>query len=317
MTSRPRSPVPVVLGPTASGKTALSLRLAELWDGEIVSMDSRQVYRGLDIGTDKVSLSDRARAPHHGLDLVGANETYSAGRFAREARRWIADIQARGRIPILVGGTGFFLKALTEPMFEEPPIDAGRRDRLRTWLVSADVETLGRWADALDPERAPLARAGGRQRLQRLVEVALLTGQPLSYWHRRRAGTAEPLAPWIILLELPRDEMDRRIGDRVRRMRDRGLLEEVQALRAAGYRRGDPGLSGTGYREIYDVLDGSIDLEDALDEMTRQTRRYARRQLTWFRHQLPPVALRVDATLPLSAQVETVAAAWRAVEEVG
>ncbi|MEZ4422562.1 MAG: tRNA (adenosine(37)-N6)-dimethylallyltransferase MiaA [Gemmatimonadota bacterium] len=308
--SAPPWRVPTLVGPTASGKTALSLRLAEVWEGEIISMDSRQVYRGLDIGTDKVALADRARAPHHGLDRVEPDERYSAGRFAREATAWIEDIVERGRQPVLVGGTGFFLRALTEPIFAEPPLDPLRREQLRAWLAARPLPELARWADALDPERAALARAGGRQRVQRVLEVALLTGRALSEWHQRSAGPPPRVRAWVVLLELPREEMDRRIDARVERMITGGLADEVRALRAQGYRREHPGLTGTGYREMWDVLEGTRSLADAAAEMKRQTRQYARRQLTWFRNQLPDVAVRLEATRPLEDQVRVVVDHW-------
>src|SRR5688572_1894757 len=142
-----------IVGPTASGKTALSLAVARRIGAEIVSMDSRQVYRGMDVGTAKVDASIREAIPHHGLDLVDPDQSFNAGRFAREARPWIADIHARGRVPLLVGGTGFFLRALTEPIFREPPVDLERRDALRRWLGAQPSERLVRWVAVLDPER--------------------------------------------------------------------------------------------------------------------------------------------------------------------
>ena len=178
-----------ITGPTTSGKTALSLEVAEALDGEIVSMDSRQLYRGMDIGTDTVEAEARARVPHHGLDLVDPDERYSAGRFARDVRRWIPEIRARGRVPVLAGGTGFFLRAVLEPIFAEPEMDPSRRRRLKGWLEDRPREELERWVHRLDPERAELAVEGGPQRMGRTVEVALLSGRPLSWWHQDRKST--------------------------------------------------------------------------------------------------------------------------------
>lgn len=299
-----------ITGPTASGKTDLSLALAERIPAEIVSMDSRQVYAGMDIGTDKVSAEARARVPHHGLDVVRPDERYSAGRFARDARRWIREIAARGRVPILAGGTGFFLRALMDPIFAEPDLDAGRIDALRGWLSRLDAAEMARWVRRLDPERAALAIEGGRQRMGRTLEVALLSGVPLSTWHREAAPDGEALFGVVVVLDLPRAEMDRRIEARVGRMLARGLVDEVRALLEAGHGIDDPGMSGTGYREIAAHLRGDIDLETAAEQIRANTRRYARRQLTWFRHQLPASAVRVDALLPLSEQVERVLEAW-------
>ncbi len=299
----------VIVGATTTGKTSLSVAVAKALDGEVISMDSRQVYRGLDIGTDKVGLSERAAVPHHGLDLVNPDERYSAGRFGREAKVWIQQVVARGRLPILAGGTGFFLKALLSPIFDEPSMDEGRRERLRVWLNGLDGAELSRWVQRLDAERAPVAIAGGRQRVQRAIEVPLLTGRPLSEWHRVAAVPEPSLRVTTVLLDVAREELDRRIHQRVDGMMARGFLDEVRGLQEAGYKREDPGLSGTGYREMWDVLFEDRELEDALAAMKAQTRQYARRQLTWFRHQLDPDPVQVDATLPLPEQVSRVVGA--------
>ena len=297
-------------GPTTTGKTALSLAVAERLGGEIVSMDSRQVYRGMDIGTDKVGLPDRARAPHHGLDRVDPDGTYSAGQFARDARRWIEDIRSRGRIPILAGGTGFFLRAVVQPIFREPPQDRERRAALRAELATWSVDELARWVERLDPSRAALAREGGRQRLGRTLEVALLTGRPLSWWHAHAEPEAPPEPGLTIVLELPRDRIDENIRARVLRMVDRGLLHEVRRLLEAGFDRSAPGMTGTGYREIARHLAGDMTLDDALEAMERQTRQYARRQQTWGRNQLAD-APRLAADRALERQVDEVVALWQ------
>jgi len=311
-------PVALALaGPTTTGKTDLSLALARRLEGEIISMDSRQVYRGMDIGTDKVPDHARREVPHHGLDLVGPDERYSAGEFARDSRRWISEIRQRGRVPLLVGGTGFFLKAVTEPLFQEPFMEDGRRRRLRRFLAARPVAELVRWASILDPERAALAAQGGRQRLSRTLEVALLTGRPLSWWHREAAPEAPAIPCLQVILELPRDELDRRIDARVSRMVERGFLEEVQGLLDAGYGPGDPGMTGTGYREVAAALAGELPLEEALERMRLQTRQYARRQMTWFRNQSPPGAVRLDAALPLEEKVQQVVRAWERAQREG
>lgn len=299
-------------GPTTSGKTSLGLALARRLGGEIVSMDSRQVYRGMDIGTDKVTPDERAGVPHYGLDLVDPDERYSAGRFARDVRRWIPQIEARGHLPILVGGTGFFLRAVLEPIFREPRLDPDRRSALRRVLGRTPLDALGRWVERLDPARAALAVEGGRQRLERTLEVALLTGRPLSWWHREAPSDGPAIPCLVVCLTCARDELDRRIDARVSRMVERGFLDEVRALTAQGYGPDAPGMTGTGYREVAAALRGEITLDDALDEMRRQTRRYARRQLTWFRNQLPPDALRLDVTMGRDALLDRIETAWRA-----
>ncbi|MCG6955118.1 MAG: tRNA (adenosine(37)-N6)-dimethylallyltransferase MiaA [Gemmatimonadetes bacterium] len=306
-----------IVGPTASGKTGLSLEVAWRLDAEIISMDSRQVYRGMDVGTAKVDAAARATVPHHGLDLLDPNERYSAGRFARDVRRWIREIHQRGHVPLLVGGTGFFLRALVEPIFTEPPLDAGRRESLRRWMRKQGRDRLATWVRRLDPERADLAVAGGPQRMSRTLEVALLTGRPLSRWHREAPPDGEPLRGLVVVLEVPAEELDRRISDRTRRMLAEGLLEEVRGLLDRGYGTGAPGMSGTGYRELARHLAGELTLEEALELMERSTRRYARRQRTWFRNQLPEDAdcvVRVDGTAPRQQQLALVLDAWRKLE---
>lgn len=309
----------VLTGPTTSGKTALSIEVARRVRGEVVSMDSRQVYRGMDIGTDKVLPGERAGIPHYGIDVVNPDERYSAGQFARDARRWISEIRGRGHTPVVVGGTGFFLRALLNPLFAEPEMDPDRRARLRRYLRGQATERLVRWAQALDPPRARLAAQGGPQRLSRTVEVPLLTGRALSWWHREGAAEAPGVPSLVVVLELPRDELDRRIDARVGRMVERGFMDEVRGLLAQGYGPDDPGLTATGYREVAQALQGELDLDQALERMRLQTRQYARRQLTWFRNQLPENVLRLDARLPIEERVARVEAHWTAAQtgEVG
>ena len=302
-------------GPTTSGKTQLSCALARILEVEIISMDSRQVYKGMDIGTDKVSDDVREQVPHHALDLVHPDERYSAGQFARDARDWIKEIIKRDRVPVLAGGTGFFLKAITEPVFSEPPLDSARLKKIRRYLSTLDYRVLAKWVEKLDPERASLAIDGGPQRMSRTIEVALLTGKPLSSWHRESPSDVAALTGLIIQLELPREEIDRRINDRVTYMVERGLVSEVRSLLEAGYTFDDPGMTATGYREIAHYLEGGQTLEEAMEEIRRNTRRYARRQLTWFRNQLPPSVCMIDATASIDVQATAVLDAWIEIRE--
>ncbi len=300
-----------ITGPTTSGKTQLSIAVAEALDGEIICMDSRQVYRGMDIGTDKVSPEHRNRVPHHGLDLRDPDEFYSAGQFGRDARRWIEEISGRAHVPLVVGGTGLFLRTLTHPIYKQPDIDAARLKALRGFMADRPRTELERWVGALDPGRHDLARDGGPQRLGRTIEVALLTGRTLSWWHDQGTPDQEPLDGLIVVLEKDREELDRRIDARVTRMAAQGLVEEVKGLLERGYGPEDPGMSGTGYREVAAYLGGDMTLDEALDRMRSQTRQYARRQLTWFRHQLPEDTMHIDTSWPLDAQVAQVVAGWR------
>lgn len=311
MTSGPDGPsFLAIVGPTGAGKTALSLEVAAALDGEIISMDSRQVYRGMDIGTAKAGLAERALVPHHGLDLIDPNQTYSAGQFARDARGWIRDIRARRRLPVLVGGTGFFLRALTHPLFEEPPLDAGRRGGLQRLLEDKPVSELEAWVRVLDPARSAEARKGGRQRLVRACLLPLMTGRPLSWWHARSPGPA-PLDGLAFVVTVPTDVLDRRIDERVSRMEREGLVAEVRILLQAGYGEDSPGLSAVGYREVVEHLSGRTTLQDALERTRRATRQYARRQRTWFRRQLPSGALELDGTRPVVELTAEVVSAWK------
>lgn len=297
-------------GPTGAGKTALSLRVAQELDGEVISMDSRQVYRGLDIGTAKVTARERAAVPHHGLDLVRPGQRYSAGQFGRDARRWIREIRDRGRVPLLVGGTGFFLRSLTEPLFDEPPLDAGRRDRLREYL-GRRPGTAERWLERLDPDAARrLEKGGGRQRVMRWLEIPVLTGRTLGWWHRNSPG--EPPVPLrVFVLRLPREVLYERINRRVGDMLDAGFLDEVRGLLEQGARPADSGMNATGYRELASVVRGELSLDEAADRIRQATRRYARRQITWFRHQLPEDAVWLDGTRPVEELARIMVTAWR------
>lgn len=299
-----------IVGPTASGKTSLSLEVGRHLDVEVISMDSRQVYRGMDVGTGKVTLRERALLPHHGLDLRDPDERYSAGQFARDARSWIEDILGRDRVPLLVGGTGFFLKALVQPLFPEPEMDRRRLERLRALLNPLPLEELRAFVRILDPDREQEAAKGGRQRLTRAVEVPLLTGRTLSSWHDEEDSAAEPVRGLVILLDLPRETLYDRINARVGRMLLGGWVEEVQGLLRGGYGPQDPGMTGAGYREIVRLLQEGSGLQETAEEIRRSHRRYARRQLTWYRHQLPGGFVALDATMPVDRMALRVMAEW-------
>ena len=305
-----------IVGPTASGKTGLSLTVGKRLDAEIISMDSRQIYRGMDIGTGKVSLQERALLPHHGLDLRDPGERYSAGQFARDARSWMEDIRGRGRVPMLVGGTGFFLKALIDPMFREPELDQERLDRLRVFLNQLPPGRLQAFLAALDPEREAVAE-GGRHRATRAVEMALLTGRPLSWWHAESEPLEDPLQAFIVLLDPPREELYEKINRRVGEMVQEGLVGEVERLLRAGYGPEDPGMTGAGYREIISFLQGELTLDQATEEIRRSHRKYARRQITWYRHQIPEGALVLDGSGTKEDRVESVLAGWAGAQAKG
>ena len=279
MTDQPTTPV--IVGPTGVGKTAVAVSLAALAPITVISADARQVYRGLDIGTAKPDRDTRARVPHRGLDLVAPGERYSAGRFARDAAGWIAETRTAGREPIVVGGTGLYIRALAEGLFREPPFDQERRTQLRDWAASLEGADLARWAGRLDQQFL----GGGRQRAARAVEVALLTGHALSWWQReaRESGT---LRPWYIHLTVPREVLHRRLAARVDQMLVAGLVAEVQRHLDAGVAPDGAGLDGIGYREVVAMLNGELAENELRDAILVSTRRYAKRQDTWFRNQL-------------------------------
>ena len=272
---------PVLVGPTGVGKTAVAVALAALTPVTVISADARQVYRGLDIGTAKPDRATRARVPHRGLDLVAPGDRYSAGRFARDAASWIAETRAAGREPIVVGGTGLYIRALAEGLFREPPFDPERREQLRRWSESLEGADLARWAGRLDPAFL----SGGRQRAARAIEVALLTGHALSWWQReaRESGT---LRPWYIHLTVPREVLHRRLAARVDHMLAAGLVAEAQRQLDAGVAPDAAGLDGVGYREVVAMVNGQLSERALRDAILVATRRYAKRQDTWFRNQL-------------------------------
>ena len=297
---------PVLVGPTAVGKTAVAMALAAHWPLEVISADSRQVYRGLDVGTAKPTRRERALVPHHGLDLVAPGERYSAGRFARDAEAWVAGVRARGRMPVVVGGTGLYVRALSEGLFVEPPLDGWRRQALERWTSELEAHELVRWAARLDPG----FHGGGRQRAVRAVELALLTGHPLSHW-QRIARQQAAVQPWYVRLTVPRQVLHQRIRRRALQMVQQGIIEEVAAALADGAEAGAAGLDGVGLKEAAAYLLQGGDRAQVAEAITISTRQYAKRQETWFRHQLPADTIVLDATRPPDELAGEIAARWR------
>ena len=273
-----------VLGPTASGKSALAMALAERTGGEIVACDSQQVYVGMDIGTAKPTADERRRVPHHALDLVRPDESFHAARWAAVARRAIADIVARGRLPIVAGGTGLYYRALITGLFEAPPPDESIRARHRAEAAAGGVEALHARLAAVDPEAAAAIRVRDLVRISRALEIYEQTGEPITTL-RRRAAPPDDLAPTVLLLDPPLATLRARITARVEQMIAAGFLDEVRALRAAGYGPALKPLQALGYKQLGAALDGSATLADAVTETIQATFAYARRQRTWFRKQ--------------------------------
>jgi tRNA dimethylallyltransferase len=273
-----------VLGPTASGKSALGLALAERTGGEIVACDSQQVYIGMDIGTAKPTADERRRVPHHALDLVHPDEPFHAARWAAVARAAIEDIATRGRLPIVVGGTGLYYRALVTGLFEAPPPDQSIRDRHRAEAAAEGVEALHARLAAVDREAAAAIRVRDLVRISRALEVYEQTGVPITTL-RRRAAPPVDVAPTVLLFDPPLAALRVRIAARVEQMIAAGFLDEVRALRAAGYGPALKPLQALGYRQLGAVLDGTASLADAAAETVQATFAYARRQRTWFRKQ--------------------------------
>ena len=276
------SPLVVVVGPTASGKTALGAALAERVGGEVVSADAFAVYRGLDIGTAKPDPATRARVPHHLIDVADPASRYSAGTFVRDADAAIAHIRARGRLPVVVGGTHFYVRALLRGLFPEPAKDERLRSELeREW--ERDAGAVRKRLEALDPAVAARILPNDRQRLLRALEVCLTAGRPMSdLWkeHERR----EPRHRFMMLgLNLPRAALHATIEARLNGMFAAGLLGEVEGLLAGGLSPRVHAFKAIGYRESCQVLAGELTLPQAVQRATEATRQLAKRQMTWLR----------------------------------
>lgn len=285
-----------VVGPTATGKSAAAIALAERLGGEVVACDSTAVYRGIDIGTDKVPVSEQRGIPHHLVDMVGPDETYSAARYAADASAVIRDIHARGRVPILAGGTGFYYRALVRGLFPGPARDEALRARLDRVASRRGPEALHRWLARVDAPSAARIQPRDRKRLVRALEVWVLTGRPLT---AHFALTASPLAGWDIRtvgLTVTREELRRRVSARVEQQFARGVVDEVRRLLATGLPASAHALSGLVYRQVLEMLAGRRGEADTRALIVQENLRYAKRQLTWFRHE-PGIAW-LDATSP-------------------
>ena len=278
---RRKRPLIVLLGPTAVGKTALSLDLAQEFDGEIVSADSRLLYKGLDIGTAKPSPEERARVPHHVIDVTTPDRPLSLAEYLDLAHRAIDEIHRRGRIPFLVGGTGQYVWALVEG-WKAPPVppDEALRARLEEEARRKGPHALYERLRELDPDAAARIDPRNVRRIIRALEVIEHTGRPFS---QQRSKEPPPYAVLLIGLTRPREELYRRIDERIERMIRAGLVDEVRRLLEAGYDPTLPALTGIGYRQIAAYLRGEVSLEEAKQAMRKATRRYVRHQYNWFR----------------------------------
>lgn len=284
---RDRPPVVVVTGPTAAGKTALGLRLAERFGGEIVNADSMQVYRHLDIGTAKPTLEERARVPHHVIDFVDPRTPYNAGRYAVDARRAAAGIHARGKPVFLVGGTGLYIRAFLEGLLDAAGADWSLRERLeredREARAAGDPSRLHRRLAGLDPRAAQRIHPNDVRRLVRAIELCVVSRRAASQLREQHGFGERPYRTLHLVLDPGTAELDRRIDARCAAMIEAGLLQEARALRDRGVRPDARCMQAIGYRHMIPVIEGSDTLANALVAMQRDTRRFARRQRTWLR----------------------------------
>lgn len=276
-----QGPVLAVVGPTAAGKSGLAVEMAELLGAEIVSVDSAVVYRGMDVGTDKPSAEALARVPHHLVDVVDPSHTMTVAEFQGRARAAIADILGRGRTPLLVGGSGLYFRAVVDAL-EFPGTAPDVRARLESEAEDVGGEVLFERLRSLDPAAAMRMEPANVRRTVRALEVIELTGRPFSSF---RTAWDEPRSLYQLTvagLTHPRPELGRRIDARVDAQIERGLVDEVRRLVAAGFRSSLTSVQALGYAQVLAFLDGEASLEEAVAETKRRTRRYARRQLSWF-----------------------------------
>ena len=277
-------PVYAVVGPTASGKSAYAIRLAKELDGEVISGDSMQIYRGMDIGTAKASVADQQGVPHHLLDVAEITEGFSAGRFMELAKEKIAEIHERGKTPIICGGTGLYIELLlTGKQLSENTADEKLREELLQFANEQGNEALHARLREVDPKSAENIHPNNVKRVVRALEIALTTGSTKSEADEKSREGENPYDPTIIRLTYAdREELYKKIDLRVRRMFEEGLENEVRTLCAKGLRETPTASQAIGYKEFYPYFDGEISLEQVEEDICRNTRRYAKRQETWF-----------------------------------
>lgn len=280
------NPVIAIVGPTASGKSTLGINIALELNGEIINCDSVQVYKEIQIATAKVPVAEREGIPHHLIDFVSPDINYTAVEWAREAVQKIEEIEGRGRVPLLVGGTGFYLRALRQPFFVSPQTDGSLRHRLNLIRERHGAEYLHKLLRRIDPLAAAQLFPRDWPRVQRAIEVYLQTGRSIVDQQPERPDAHESSRRLRILaLNPPRDELYKRINERTEAHFRAGLVEEVRQLLDRGYSPSSNALGAHGYRRVVEFLKGSRELESAIEQTKLDVRHYAKRQLTWFRHE--------------------------------
>ena len=286
--------IPFIVGPTAVGKTATAIELAKQLNGEIISVDSRQVYRGLDVGTAKPTLRQQQEIPHHLVDILDLDEQISAGAYRNLALKTVSEIQSRGRLPIFVGGSGLYVNAVLKGIFQESTTNPEIRREIRQELQEKGVVALYNQLLEIDPDTVLKIHINDVKRITRALEIYRITGQPPSC-HFQKQDRRPPFAYRIFILNADREELYRRINERVEQMLTDGLFAEVQKLIVAGYRSKLESLRTLGYQEVLIYLDEKCSYEEMRENIKQNTRRYAKRQLTWFRNQYPE-AVWIDVT---------------------
>jgi len=293
----------IVCGPTGAGKSVIAMMLAEEFGGAIVSADSRQVYCYFDIGTAKPTRDECTRVTHYGVDVAEPSERYSAARWADEALEWIECAGELDKTPVVVGGTGLYIKALVKPLFDAPNMDPIARSRLEAQLAEKSVGELRRWCEVLDPARAHL----GRTQLLRSIETALLAGARISELHETHRTTFVADVQTMYLVVDPEDALASQIEQRVDRMLERGWVAEVERLMAR-VSTDAPAWKASGYMAIREHVAGKTGLSTTRERIIIETRQYAKRQRTWLRHQLPAEA--VTKLNPLDSRAGAIAREW-------
>ena len=279
----------------------IAMMLAEEFDAAVVSADSRQIYCYFNVGTAKPSREECSRVTHYGVDVAEPDERYSAARWANEAHEWIECAAEVEKVPVVVGGTGLYVKALIEPLFDAPEMDPSARSRLEAELATKSLDELRRWCEQLDPSRAHL----GRTQLLRSIETALLSGARISDLHEQHSGDGQ-FAPTYLVVD-PEGSLASQIELRVDEMLEHGWVDEVREL-ISKVPADAPAWKASGYRAARDHVEGKADLSTTRERIIIETRQYAKRQRTWFRHQLPQSA--VTKVNPLDSQAIAVAREW-------
>lgn len=275
----------IITGPTGAGKSELALAAAEVLGGEIINADSLALYRGFDVGTAKPGPEERSRVPHHLIDVLDPNQSFDAAAYLRAARPLVEDLGRSGRPALAVGGTGFYLRSLTAGLFAGPGRDQAFRDRLSE-EIAAGADLHARLA-AVDPETAARLAPGDRVRIERALEVLHLSGRSISDWQREHGLAETPFRTLSIVLDRPTEELNFRLAERTRLMFEHGLVEEVEGLLAAGWSPDLKPFGSIGYKETLQHLAGQLSLDETSEKILTATRRYAKRQRTWFRGQMP------------------------------